>query len=220
MKMTSFVCLNCGKYFPTTLSRVEVRKRANLKGPTFCNQTCAGEYKTIKKINTQCATCDTHLLIYPRNYNNSKTKRFYCNSSCSAKYNNAHKTHGTNRSKLEVWLETKLTDLYPKLEIHYNRKDAILSELDFYLPSLKLAFELNGIFHYEPIYGPELLERTQNNDNRKFQACLERGIEFCTIDSSKQKRFTEKSSQPYLDIICNIINQKTASLGIEPSSFA
>jgi len=45
--------------------------------------------------------------------------------------------------------------LYPDLVIHFNKKDAINSELDIYIPSLKLAFELNGIFHYEPIFGKE-----------------------------------------------------------------
>jgi hypothetical protein len=80
--------------------------------------------------------------------------------------------------------------------------------LDIYIPSLKLAFELNGIFHYEPIYGKEKLENTQNNDGRKFQACLECGIEFCTIDVSAQKYFKEKTSQIYLDIVTDILNKK------------
>ena len=132
----------------------------------------------------------------------------FCNRSCSAIYNNTHKTHGTRRSKLEHWLEDQLTILYPSLEIHFNRKDAINSELDFYFPSLKLAFELNGIFHYEPIYGADKLLRTQNNDNRKFQACIEQGIELCIIDSSNQKYFKTATSQKYLDIIINVIESK------------
>ena len=78
---------------------------------------------------------------------------------------------------------------YPNLEIHYNRKDAINSELDIYIPELELAFELNGIFHYEPIYGAEKLQQIQNNDDRKFQACLEKGISLCIIDTSSLKYF-------------------------------
>lgn len=204
----SITCLNCNKSFEATMVRIGVRQRANLKEPIYCSQYCTGVHRRVEKVSTNCLICNKKLYIYPRLFTKSKTKRFYCNRSCAAKYNNSHKQHGYRRSKLEEWLETKLTEVYSKLDIHYNRKDAILSELDIYIPSLKVAFELNGIFHYEPIYGPELLTRTQNNDNRKFQACLERGIEFCTIDSSKQARFTEKSSQQYLDIICNIINLK------------
>jgi very-short-patch-repair endonuclease len=137
-----------------------------------------------------------------------RSKNTFCKQSCAAIYNNEHKTHGTRRSKLEGWLEEQLTLKYPNLEIHFNRKDAINSELDFYFPSLRLAFELNGIFHYEPIYGIDKLSRTQNNDNRKFQACIEHGIELCIIDSSSQKYFKVETSQKYLDIITKLVTSK------------
>lgn len=97
---------------------------------------------------------------------------------------------------------------YPNLEIHYNRTDAILSELDVYVPSLKLAFELNGIYHYEPIHGIPKLLSTQNNDNRKYQACLERGIELCIMDVSAIKHFTEPRGVKFLKIIEGIIDSK------------
>lgn len=131
----------------------------------------------------------------------------FCSQSHAASYNNTHKTKGNRRSKLEIWLEKELTDLYPQLNIVYCDKETINSELDIYIPSLHLAFELNGIFHYEPIYGLKKLNQIQNNDNRKFAACLEKNISLCIIDSSKQERFTEKSSKQFLDIISNIINQ-------------
>ena len=115
---------------------------------------------------------------------------------------------GIRRSKLEAWLEIKLIEQYPNFEIQFNRKDAINSELDIYIPSLKLAFELNGIFHYEPIYGNDKLNQIGNNDNRKFQACIERGIELCIIDTSTQKNFKEKSSKKFLDIITSFIDNK------------
>jgi hypothetical protein len=98
--------------------------------------------------------------------------------------------------------------LYPNLEFHFNRKDAINSELDIYIPTLKLAFELNGIFHYEPIYGSEKLDQIKNNDSRKYQACIEKNIELCIIDSSGLKYFKPEKCQKYLDIITNIINTK------------
>ena len=123
-----------------------------------------------------------------------------------------HKKYGIRRSKLEKWLEEKLIAMYPSLEFHFNRKDTILSELDIYLPSLKLAFELNGIYHYEPIHGSDVLSSIVNNDNRKFQACLERGIELCIIDSSKQKYFKESTCTPFLQIISSVINTKLVSL--------
>jgi hypothetical protein len=103
-------------------------------------------------------------------------------------------------------LEAQLTTLYPTLDILYSDKTTINSELDIYIPSLRLAFELNGIFHYEPIYGEDKLTQITNNDNRKFQACLEQAIQLCIIDTSGQKYFKESTSQKYLDIITTIIN--------------
>lgn len=148
----------------------------------------------------ECVNCQKKYTIKSR-------KDKFCSRSCAAKYNNANKLYGYRRSKLEMFVECKLIEFYPKLEFHFNRKDTIKSELDIYIPSIKLAFELNGIFHYEPIYSKEQLKSIQNNDDRKFQACLERGIELCIIDASKQKKFNEKTSQQYIDIIFDIINK-------------
>jgi hypothetical protein len=86
-----------------------------------------------------------------------------------------------------------------------------MSELDIYIPSLKLAFELNGIFHYEPIFGNEKLNKIQKNDNNKFLKCQEKNISLCIIDTSSQKYFKEQTSKKILDIIINIINQHLAS---------
>ena len=76
---------------------------------------------------------------------------------------------------------------------------------------MKLAFEINGIYHYEPIHGQEKLSRVQNNDSRKFQACLEKDIELCIIDSSSLKYFKPQNAQKYLDIITSIIKLRISS---------
>jgi hypothetical protein len=142
----------------------------------------------------------------------TKSVNSFCSRSCTASYNNKNKTHGTRRSKLEAWLEEQLGILHPDIIFHFNRKDAINSELDIHIPALKLAFELNGIFHYEPIYGEAKMKQIQNNDTRKFQACLERGIELCIIDSSKLSYFKPANAQKYLRIIDGIITTKILSL--------
>lgn len=170
---------------------------------------CSKECWKLSKITLQEVKCLQCTKLFNKCLN--QTKKFpnhFCSRSCSASYNNTHKTHGTKRSKLEIWLEQQLTTLYPNLDMIFNQKETIDSELDIYIPSLKLAIELNGIFHYEPIYGTDKLAQIKNNDNRKFQACLERGIEFVIIDTSHQKYFKESTSIKYLDIIKNIINLK------------
>ena len=109
--------------------------------------------------------------------------------------------------------------ILPTLEIKYNHKEAINAELDIYIPSLRVAFELNGIFHYEPIYGHDKLAAIQNNDSRKFQACLEKNIELVIIDTSHENYFKEKASRKYLDIILKIINIKLEqTAGLEPAT--
>ncbi len=197
-------CSFCSKNFSIPLKEETSRK---LKGSSlrFCCKMCASQFQK-KTIIEKCAYCNITFDTLP--CFRKKSKNAFCSCSCAAKYNNAHKTHGTRRSKLEVYLEEKLKEKYPNIEIHFNRKDTINSELDIYFPSLKLAFELNGIYHYEPIHGTEKLASVQNNDNRKFQACLEKGIDLCVIDVSIVRHFASNKGEKYLIVMDNIIKQK------------
>ncbi len=198
-------CNKCGSTFtaPKKAINFELKhKRGRLK---FCSKKCFDDKQTNKNL-VNCKQCNKQVLKLPSQL--KKSPNTFCSSSCFAVFNNTHKKFGTRRSKLEKWLEEKLTILYPNLDIHFNRKDTINSELDIFFPSLKVAFELNGIFHYEPIYGKEKLQSTQNNDKRKFQACLEQKIELCIIDVSNEKYFKEHISKKYLDIIINIVESK------------
>jgi len=205
------VCAGCRKDTKRTKRSILNSLRLGITN-LYCSRSCAPKTSTKKNrpINTACTLCNKQLSVYAATYNRSKTKRFFCNKSCAATYNNTYKQHGTRVSKLEKWLQEKLSSIYPELEIHYNRKDAVNSELDIFIPEYKLAFELNGIFHYEPIYGKELLMKAQNNDHRKMQACHERNIELCIIDTSSQTYFKESTSIIFLNIITKIIDKKKA----------
>ena len=200
-------CYNCGNTFYVTKRTIivasDLKQRKQAK---FCSINCSNEAQT-KRQKLNCTNCNR---IFEKKLKEiKKSKNHFCSRSCAGTYNNKHKTHGTRRSKLEVWLEDQLNDLYPILNIDFNKKDTIGSELDIYIPSMKLAFELNGIFHYEPIYGEDKLQQIQENDTNKFQACQKKEISLCSIDTSQQKYFKEKSSKKYLDIITTIINQRT-----------
>lgn len=192
------VCLNASEDNPK-------RKNTN----KYCSKACQS-LAFDRKITRTCLTCGAEVLRQLKEV--KKVENSFCNQSCSAKYTNTHKKHGTRVSKLEVWLSQKLIELYPQYEFHFNKIDTINAELDIYIPAIKLAFELNGIYHYEPIYGQEKLNRVQNNDQRKFQACLNKGISLCSINTSKQVRFTENSSIIYLETIQEVIKKHLDNL--------
>lgn len=171
---------------------------------SFCSPTCVSAGQSTA-IFVECTQCNTKFKKVPSAI--KKTKNHFCCQSCAAIYNNTHKTTGYRRSKLEIWIETELVRLYPNLPMVFNG-ETINSELDIYFPVLKLGVELNGVFHYEPIYGQEKLLQIANNDNRKFQACIERGIELCIIDTSQFTHFKLSKAHRYLKIITDILDTK------------
>ena len=212
-------CLNCKQKFYLTKNKI----RRSLRGErpnNFCSQQCSSLFRKqlpkaskssiekTKYCNTtiKCQQCKKEVDKYLSK--NNKSKYHFCSLSCNAKWYNTHKTKSFSRSKLELWLEKQLPIKFPNLSFSFNNRTEINSELDIYIPSLKLAFELNGIVHYEPIYGREKLQKIQNNDNRKFQACLEKNIELAIINTNGFKNFKENKALIYLNIICDIINKK------------
>ncbi len=202
-------CEGCFGTFFKTKHNIQgfLNPKSKNKGE-FCSNHCQLSHRHShgkSREKFKCSQCDQD---FTREPSGAKSKNHFCSRSCAAKWHNAHKKYGTRRSKLEKWLEEQLIQLYPELDLHFNRKDAINSELDIYIPSLKLAFELNGIFHYEPIYGPEKLASVQNNDKRKFAACQESSIALCIIDVSQHKYVKPKTSKKYLDIICSIVEER------------
>jgi hypothetical protein len=207
--MKILTCDQCGEDFEVNNNQWKVRRYAKSKHGhgTYCCRNCQTIAKgMLPAITTKCSHCGEQ--ITKQHSQCSDTNNYFCSQSCAATYNNTHKTKGNRRSKLEKWLEEQLTILYPTLHILYSDKTTINSELDIYIPSLKLAFELNGIFHYEPIFGDTKLDQIQNNDHRKFQACLDHKVELCIIDTSQHTYVKPSTSQKYLDIIIKILNEK------------
>ena len=214
MDTMSFICPVCNKSFEKTIYEyTRIKKRVGESYIPKCSRKCISDNKT----NTQTFECNCKQCDKKITRNNGELKKninanFFCSKSCAGTYNSQRKTKGTRISKLELFLQEKLIQLYPNLEFHFNRKDTINSELDIYLPELRLAFELNGIFHYEPIYGNDKFEKIVNKDKQKVRICEEKGIELCIIDSSRHSYVTKKSSQIYIDIVISIINQNLPRL--------
>lgn len=207
-------CEFCHNTFFRKKNDVLRELKSKINSLQYCSRKCSDTQKR-KRSKIKCVNCGKEFVRLDCQIN----KNNFCNQSCSAEYNNTHKTTGYRRSKLETWIEKELTKIYPTLEVHYNKTNAIEDELDIYVPSLNLAFELNGIFHYEPIYSQEKFEKTKRNDSRKFQKCLEKKIGLCVIDTSPLVYFKEDKAKKYLDIVLNLIEENlkmVGNTGIEP----
>lgn len=201
-------CKHCGKTFYSYKKTIKYAMNHNNHYTCeYCSKQCSCTMKK-NRIITHCEHCGKEIEIRNTDYRKSKSKHFFCSKSCAAYYNNTHKNYGFTRSKLELYLESKLSKLYPQIEILYNDRKTINSELDIFLPKYNLAFELNGIVHYEPIYGKNTFEYIQNKDKNKFQLCQENNISLCVIDTSSLKYFKEQRAEKYLNIITEIINQR------------
>lgn len=198
-------CYMCSNSFLQLKKAILFELKNNRGRCKFCSPICYHNFKN-KKTSVICSNCNTSFL--KKSHEIKKTKNNFCSLSCATIFNNKNKSHGTRRSKLEIWVQNQLATLYPNLQIDFNKKNAIGAELDIYIPSLKLAFELNGIFHYEPIFGSKKLCQIQENDISKSKACIETGIDLCIIDTSGQKYFKPSISQKYLDIIIEIIEKR------------
>ena len=95
-----------------------------------------------------CKNCNIEFLREQRQISSSKihgSKFSFCNSSCSAHWNNLHSTREARVSKIEKWIQTRIKETFPNLEVLYNNKTIIEGggELDVFIPSLKLGIELN-----------------------------------------------------------------------------
>ena len=178
------------------------RLRNRNKG-LFCSEQCYQESR-LKRLAVTCDECG--VLFHKHSCIIAKTLHNFCSCKCSSIYKNKHKTWGTRRSKLELWIEKELSALYPSLQILFNDVSAIQCELDIFIPDLDLAFELNGIFHYKEVF--DNFQRTKNRDKMKIQLCAQKGIRLCVIDTRNQKSFRIKTSKVFLDIICNIITDR------------
>jgi hypothetical protein len=209
--IVNLTCDFCHMSFNRKLKDIGLNKTKNYKS-NYCSSKCGWAAKINGK-TVSCLQCNISFQKLPSQI--SKSPNHFCSQSCAAIYRNAHKTHGTRRSKLEVFLEAKLRETYPDLKLLCNDKTAINSELDFYFPDLQLAIELNGILHFEPIYGISKLAQIQSNDNKKSFLCYQKQINLAIIDSSTCKKLTKSAKEKYWQIVKILVDAE----GIEPPIF-
>jgi endogenous inhibitor of DNA gyrase (YacG/DUF329 family) len=203
-KLISLSCEECEKKYEITIDHWNATKKKNPESKSFCSLRCRSLFLGLSFL-ANCAVCGQEII---REKNNAHHNRFFCQRKCQGKYSASNKMNGIKRSKLEVLVSKFIEKTFPDLHFVENDRRAIGSELDFFIPSLNLAIEISGIFHYEPIFGDSKLEKIKQNDFNKSMACKENKIELLVIDSSDLKHTSEKSAKPYLEIIDSEIRSR------------
>lgn len=227
-------CKNCNK--PIERRNGELKKVKN----SFCCSSCAAKFnnrlkkkeKPVKikreeivailktpKIKIRCLCfceqCGKEILKTKRDLTRKiKNGLSFCSRSCRMTHQNLNtkNKYSCRRSKAEEYLCQLISVDFKDMEILKNDRTILPSklELDIYIPSLKLAIELNGPTHYLPIFGESKLNRTVRNDERKNLEMIDLEINALTIDishlnsSKKTKEFLDKV---YKDKIKDIISE-------------
>jgi len=131
----------------------------------------------------------------------------FCSRKCSYLYRQSDNSFG-KRSTLEKWIEQKLTVDFPTISIEYNNITTINGELDIFIPTLDLAFEINGVGHYKPIYGVDNFKKRIKKDGEKIEECLARKIDLFVIDCKEFNTLKEDRDIKYYNRICEEISRK------------
>lgn len=205
-----FECEICGKEFNSTKKYLKralgITKSSKPPSLKYCSKECNSKGQMTGQY-IKCDLCGLSVYRAIREIKKNKSGIFYCSYKCKGIYWNTNKNYGFNRSKLEIWIESKIKEKY-NFEIKFNDRYLLSNyELDIYIPTLKIAFELNGIFHYEPIFGEEKLKVIEKKDIEKINLCHIKGIKLITIDTTDSKRFNEIKDSKYLNYIIKQIDK-------------
>ena len=110
----------------------------------------------------------------------------FCSPSCAGKYVAKNCRTSSKRSKAEVFLCELIKKDFPSLIISENNHNILPSklEIDIFIKHKNLAIEVNGPFHYFPIFGQDYLDKIHNKDIKKQNEILALKINLIILDIS------------------------------------
>lgn len=205
-------CMHCHTIFYKKPSNI--RRCPN----HFCSTKCHKKYynKLLdhgQEIDLECKWCG---VTFIRNKSLAKRQKVHlCSYKCSSHYKESVSRKGKNRSKFELYTEERLIKDYPYLSFKFNDKTMIGRELDIFIETLDIAFEINGPYHYKPIKGFPALNKTICNDIRKICDCERNGISLHILDISNMRGATNSVFDEYYKDIKQIIDTALTNTPID-----
>lgn len=172
----------------------------------FCGRICSNAHQN-QRLELPCATCGKVCFKQMHELKRSKSGNVFCNLSCANTWSNFSAKKKISKSILENYIQEQLKIDFPFLEMAFNYMGAIESELDVYIPSLKVAIEINGPLHYTPALGQYRFDTIRANDVKKTKACKAAGIQLYLLDASKFKYLSDSSRNRYYPQIRSLIDR-------------
>ncbi len=178
-----FQCIQCNNVFHRPKNEVQRLVKGNYHGSlTLCSKVCNG-LNSQKRHEVKCEYCNK---MFIKKASDMRSTYHFCSRSCSTKYQNSNKTKGFRRSKAEFLIESLIKNDFPNLNLISSDRNLLSNglEIDIHLPDIKLAIELNGPIHFQPIYGKDKFDKTVENDARKISQLTNLGYGIIVVDIS------------------------------------
>lgn len=100
--------------------------------------------------------------------------------------NNAVRESSRSGSKLEKYLLNKL--LKDGYEVEFHKEQNLVNtklQIDLFIPRMRVAIEVDGPSHFEPVWGSDTLKKNKSYDNKKSGLILGKGLVLVRIKQTK-----------------------------------
>lgn len=100
--------------------------------------------------------------------------------------NNAVRESSKKGSKLETFLLNSL--LQDGFRVDFHKEQSLLNtklQIDLFLPTMNVAIEVDGLSHFEPVWGEDALKKNKSYDNKKTGLILGKGLVLIRIIQKK-----------------------------------
>lgn len=108
-------------------------------------------------------------------------------------------------SKMELYIVENLRKAGYSVEFH---KIGLIPsdklEIDIFLPELRLAIEIDGISHFEPIWGEANLQRHERSDSRKSGLLLTHGYAMLRVKQTTKTLSASKKRTVFAAILTEV----------------